>query len=346
MEDSCQKNKKRFFLLLRLCVVAGACYLIFKNLDYRQFADSFRSLKGWVIGTAVAVKFLAEGGMAFRWWLLLRALGVSIPLRTALRLHFHGLFFSSFLPSSTGGDFVRAWYVTHHTDKRALSALSVFADRFTGLFSTALIATVSFFLFFKEQSLLPAEGASPSRGTLGYYETVFFLVFVLLGVAAVFWIANSKKEGRFSRIASLLKKTAGRGLLYIREILSVYLRKWWLLPLTVFLTVFFQSLTLVSFWLIGQDLGVGGQFKHYFVFFPLVWVVGVIPVSVAGLGVLEGGVVLLFVKAAGASTESAAALAVCQRALFLVGSIPGIFVHLKADYLPKGNEHIFIDAGG
>jgi len=151
LEERKQKVRKLIHLFLRLFVVAAACFLIFKNLDYQQFIASFRQLRGWVIWAAAAVKILTEGGRGFRGWMVLRALGIPIPLRSALRLHFHGLFFSGFLPSSTGGDFIRAWYVTRHTDKRALSALSVFADRFTGLFSTFLIAAVSFFVFFSEQ---------------------------------------------------------------------------------------------------------------------------------------------------------------------------------------------------
>jgi len=159
----------------------------------------------------------------------------------------------------------------------------------------------------------------------------------------IFFLFSRKARNRFFQSLTFIKKMVGKVFLSIKEIISVYLKKWWLFPLTVLITVLFQSLTFVSFWLIGVDLGVSGELRHYFVFFPLVWVIGVVPVSIAGLGILEGGVVLLFVNSAGASAESAAALAVCQRALFLFGSIPGVFVHLKADYLPRTKEHIFID---
>ncbi|HOL87933.1 MAG TPA: lysylphosphatidylglycerol synthase transmembrane domain-containing protein [Anaerohalosphaeraceae bacterium] len=339
-EERKQKVRKRFHLFLRLCVVAVACFLIFKNLDYQQFISSFRHLRGWVICTAAAAKILTEAGMAFRWWILLRALGIAIPLRSAVRLHFHGLFFSGFLPSSTGGDFVRAWYVTRHTDKRGLSALSVFADRFTGLFSTFLIAAVSFIVFFRGRSFLGGRREELSWKVSSHQIWIYVLLAVLV-LLLVFSLFSRRTRDRFTQFFKFLKKIGGKLFLYTREIISVYFKKWWLFPLMVFITVLFQSLTFVSFWLIGMDLGVSGQLKHYFVFFPLVWVIGVIPVSIAGLGILEGGVVLLFVNSAGASAESAAALAVCQRALFLFGSIPGVFIHLKADYLPKTKEHIF-----
>ena len=130
----------------------------------------------------------------------------------------------------------------------------------------------------------------------------------------------------------------------LREVLHVFFRKLWLGPLAVGLTVTFQCLTFLSFWLIGRDLGVTDQIRYYFAFFPLVWVIGSLPVSIAGIGILEGGVVLLFVSIAGASPESAAALALCQRAIFLLGGFPGIWIHLSADYLPKTKTEIFVDA--
>ncbi|MEJ5259048.1 MAG: lysylphosphatidylglycerol synthase transmembrane domain-containing protein [Anaerohalosphaeraceae bacterium] len=341
MHERQQTIRNRVFFVLRLCVVAGACYLIFKNLNYQEFAGSFKQLKAWVIGVAVAVKFITESAMAFRWWILLRALGVFIPLKTALRLHFHGLFFSSFLPSSTGGDFIRAWYVTRHTEKRGLSALSVFVDRFAGLFSTALIAVVTFVFWF-DRSVWPLADAGTAGQTISRFILISIVLSVLVLSAGLFWIVR-KTPNRVSETDGFLVKIIQKSLLYTREIISAFFRKWWLFPVLISLTILFQSLTFISFWLIGMDLGVAGQLRHYFLFFPLVWVIGVIPVSIAGLGILEGGVVLLFVKVAGASPETAAALAVCQRALFLIVSIPGIFVHLRADYLPKTKEHIFID---
>ncbi len=345
MHERHQTVRNRVFFLLRLCVVAGACFLIFKNLNCQEFAGSFRQLKAWVIGVAVAVKFLSESAMAFRWWIFLRALGVSIPLKTAVRLHFHGLFFSSFLPSSTGGDFIRAWYVTRHTEKRGLSALSVFVDRFTGLFSTALIAVVTFFFWF-DSFVFPLTDAGTVGQTISRFKVLIYIVLSVLVLSAFFFWIVRKTPNRVSESDGFVIKIIQKSLIYTREIISVFFQKWWLFPVLIFLTILFQSLTFVSFWLIGTDLGVSGQLRHYFLFFPLVWVIGVIPVSIAGLGILEGGVVLLFVKAAGASPETAAALAVCQRALFLIVAVPGIFVHLRADYLPKAKEHIFIDGSG
>ena len=65
--------------------------------------------------------------------------------------------------------------------------------------------------------------------------------------------------------------------------------------------------------LIGRDLDMQTPIEFYFVFFPMMWVIGALPLSIAGIGILEGGLVLLFVRFTGAQQEAATALAFCQR---------------------------------
>jgi uncharacterized protein (TIRG00374 family) len=329
-------------LILRILVAGGACWLILRNLHFGELVNSFRNLQVWVIGTAVAVKFIAETAMAFRWWMLLRSLDIVIPYTTALRLHFHGLFFSSFLPGSMGGDFIRAWYVTHHTHKRFQSALSVFVDRVTGLVSTGCIAVVTYFLYLRGQEIFTEKSTGFCDFFYRHLREILIaaVVLILLGL-----IGASIPAGRpvLVRAGRFLWQNGQKAIGHLRDVIRVFFRKLWLGPAALLLTITFQSLTFLSFWLIGRDLGVSDQIRYYFAIFPLVWFIGSIPISIAGLGILEGGVVVLFMTIAGSGQELAAAMALCQRAIFLLGGLPGIWIHLRADYLPKSKEEIFVD---
>lgn len=343
-KTSNKRIKSTITLILRISVAAAACVLIFKDLEFKKLAYSFRSLHLWVILIALTVKFFAEIVMAFRWWILLRTLHIFIPFKTALRLHFHGLFFSSFLPGSMGGDFVRAWYVTRHTHKRFQSALSVFVDRVIGLASTLLIAIVSYFLYLRGEGILSIQRTKGIDFTFSQYWEAITAVLGLLAVLGISLAVIPRSRAALKMLFIHIWKNAKNAMLQLRDVLSVFFKKLWLGPTAVGLTVFFQCLTFLSFWLIGRDLGGSDQIRYYFAFFPLVWVIGSIPLSPAGIGILEGGVILLFVTAAGTSQESATALALCQRAIFLVGGLPGIWIHLCADYLPKSKEEFFVDA--
>jgi uncharacterized membrane protein YbhN (UPF0104 family) len=101
------------------------------------------------------------------------------------------------------------------------------------------------------------------------------------------------------------------------------------------LTLVGQSVVVTGFWLLGRNLGLGVEGKYYFVIFPISWVVAAIPVSIAGLGVLEAGVVTLFTSLTGASAEGALALALCQRFIWVLVSLPGGGVHLLGGHLPR-----------
>lgn len=102
-----------------------------------------------------------------------------------------------------------------------------------------------------------------------------------------------------------------------------------------------QGIFITGMWLVGRDLGITCSAKYYYVFFPIAWMVGAIPVSVGGIGVWEGVLIFFFVSV-GAAREQANILAVFHRALWLFGSLPGVVIHLLGAHLPKD---ISIDYG-
>jgi uncharacterized membrane protein YbhN (UPF0104 family) len=106
------------------------------------------------------------------------------------------------------------------------------------------------------------------------------------------------------------------------------------------LTVFLQLLTITGFWFLGRNIGVDVSIKYYYVFFTLTWVLGAVPISIGGVAVVEFSLVALFIKFAGVSKEAAAALALCQRAVWMLASLPGAAIHLMGAHLPKD---FFID---
>jgi len=71
------------------------------------------------------------------------------------------------------------------------------------------------------------------------------------------------------------------------------------------------------------------------VIFPVSWVIGALPISVGGLGVLEGTIIGLFVLLAGEQWRAEVEiLAGCQRVMFLLASLPGIVIHIVGAHLP------------
>ncbi len=82
---------------------------------------------------------------SFRLKILLAAQNIPLNILSIVKLTFMGYFFSSFLPTSVGGDVVKAFYISKASNKTIQSYTSVFIDRFLGMFTIFLIATGALF---------------------------------------------------------------------------------------------------------------------------------------------------------------------------------------------------------
>src|SRR5688572_30589032 len=79
---------------------------------------------------------------AVRWRGLLQAHGVTAPMSFLVRSVMVGVFFNHFLPSTVGGDAMRA-YDSYRLSQRSAPMTSVVVDRLLGLFVLTLFALVS-----------------------------------------------------------------------------------------------------------------------------------------------------------------------------------------------------------
>ena len=69
---------------------------------------------------AFVIGFVAIISTFFRWYVLVRAVGLKFSVADAMRLGFIGLFFNTFLPGSVGGDAIKAWFlVKEHSRLRS-----------------------------------------------------------------------------------------------------------------------------------------------------------------------------------------------------------------------------------
>jgi uncharacterized protein (TIRG00374 family) len=273
--------------------------------------------------------------VGIRWWLLLRSQRIFMNLWAVVRLYFLGWFYNNFMPGSLGGDLLRAWYVTKHTDKKFEAVLSVFVDRIIGLSSTLVIAVFFYLLFLRGKGLeIPSSNTGGSLNSIAQYKSVFFWAAVIIIAILCALLMHRKSRSMLLKVCSYIRQTGLRLILKFRDAIVIYCKK----PLTMLaafaMTVFLQLLTITGFWLLGRNLGIEAGVVYYYVFFTLTWVLGAIPISIGGVVVVEVLLVSLFVKFAGVAEESASALALCQRAVWMLASLPGAAIHLMGAHLP------------
>jgi len=321
--------------------VAGiALYLAFKpQKEGPGLSETFSLLKDitpLVITAAILLWLSNQVIFVSRWKLLLRVQSIHISFWAALRLHFLGIFYNNCLPSAVGGDLLRAWYVTNHTDKKLEAALSVFVDRFVGFSGMVIMAAVCYWLIPVERQQ-GGQKLSLKFDLLDkldkYWPVLAIIVLVIAAMLGVF-VLNSRTRVLLIKTVSFLRNK-GRTLVgRVHKAMVVYYNHKIAFVFAYILTFLCQSAIIVGMWLVGRDLGIQCPAKYYFVFFPLAWMIGALPISVGGLGIWEGVLILLF---AGVSVErdQAQALALVHRALWLFGSLPGVVIHLCGAHLPK-----------
>jgi uncharacterized protein (TIRG00374 family) len=153
--------------------------------------------------------------------------------------------------------------------------------------------------------------------------------------------ANEKGRERLVRVWRKFWGIAVKGI----AAMKLYSRS----PLTIIgtigLTVVLQGISIAGFSLLGRNLGIDIPIKYYFVFFPVSWLIGTIPISIGGLGVMEGSISYMF-RLIGVSGENASAIAICQRLIWWVCAIPGIVIHLFGAHLPANKREFFVDSEG
>jgi uncharacterized protein (TIRG00374 family) len=348
-----QVNKsKRIFLFLRIgvvtCVVIWEIFWVSHEVGWGNLAKTLLSVNLGIFALVLGVFIISQIIIGLRWWILLRSQSIFIKFWAAVRLYLLGWFYNNFMLGSMGGDVVRAVYVTKHTDKKFEAVLSVFVDRVIGLVSTLIIAAFFYLLFIRGQGQ-----AIPFESQIGFFKLILFWAFIV--IAAFFCVLLLHKRGRLllARIWAYIRSPAIRMILKFKEAIVIYCKK----PLTILLafglTVFLQMLAITAFWLLGRNMGIQVSVKYYYVFFTLTWVLGAVPISIAGAGVVEGLLVSLFFIVTDVAKDAASALALCQRAVWMLASLPGAVIHLIGAHLPgeaksglEGPEDFFVDSKG
>jgi uncharacterized membrane protein YbhN (UPF0104 family) len=256
---------------LRLSVTAALAAYIAAVVDLGSVGQTLGRVHPGAIGAALALYVLGQGLSACKWALIGRSVGLQRPLTAYTRFYFIGMFFNLVGPSTVGGDLARGLYLGEGR-RPGLALNSVLFDRLSGL------------------ALLMALGAGallvfPEYGLPGPLTTVL----VAGGVALVlgWWTCP--------RLVRLLP--AGNR---VRRLVETDLAPFWgdrrlLGRVAAMALVFHLSQVCVQF-LLARAAGVAVPFSYCLVYHPVVSVMAALPISVAGLGVREGGYIYFLTR--------------------------------------------------
>ena len=198
-----KSKKKTLFTIARIGLAFGILMYLIKTevITWSAVAATFANPTYPLIAFVSCLLLSALG--ALRWMMIVRAQGFSLSLWKAIQLVFIGTFFDACMPGATGGDVIRAAYISKgQTGRRVEAVMTVFLDRTTGLF--ALFLFFAIVLSFSYKQIWPHDDLRHMAKGIIYFVLG---TFVVLGTMFSPWVANSKflhssrnRNGMTSRI--------------------------------------------------------------------------------------------------------------------------------------------------
>ena len=266
--------RARLLLLVKAGISVGILAWLVFHLNGPAIVAAFLRLDPFAFVLALAIIFAQYSIGAYRWRLIAAAAGSILPFRQALRLIAMGQFFGQLLPSSVGGDAVRAFGAGRQGLGLARAAATVLMDRGLGflallvmIFATAPLASPH----------LPTGAAQvlvyvvPLAGLAGAV-----LCLVLSGPMSRFLERWPRLEpfGRIARDISGLLRSGGRGIAAFALSFGIH------------------ALTALSLLVLSHGLGLNIAYLDLLIFVPPVILIMALPISIAGWGVREGAMVV------------------------------------------------------
>jgi uncharacterized protein (TIRG00374 family) len=275
----------------------------------------------WAILLFLPVPLLA----AIRLTWMLRVQTVRLSTWDSIKLTFAGNFFNFALPGMTGGDLIKAYYVTRFTKHKTEAVTTIFLDRAVGLASLVLMAGVMIALTHDPQE---------------FADLIVPLAVILGGLALGTVIVYSRRIRRALRLRQLIERLPMTHQLQRIGEATLAMRQHKLLVIgSLILTFILQTIVIISAIVMARALGMHGSFAFFFIYIAIGFVISAVPISPPqAIGVMEFFYVWFFTANELNTASQAFALAVAVRLIQLIWALPGVLVPLLGAHMPKRSE--------
>ncbi len=321
----------------RLAIAVIVMTWLLRKMGITTLGQTLRDCAGqWYwLAAALALVLVPLLLCMIRWKLILDAQGMRLSWLRTNNIFFIGLFFNAFMIGPTGGDIIKAYLTareTHH--KKTEAVTSIFIDRIIGMLMLAVMAALVILLrwdFF-----------------LGHAETrrvawpMLVICAVIIGGGVLAFSVHL-----FEAIPALRRLTThrliGKAAAMVEKVYNAFYvcrRHPRLLAQIALYSLVLQTLFVVVTAFVGNALGLRVRFVDYFTFYPIIAMIGAIPVTPGGLGLREGAAVHLW-SVLSVSADKAFLLAFLPYLFLTAWGIPGgilFLFHRSANPMPSDEE--------
>jgi len=276
---------------------AGLAAWILRDPAFRASVGGLlaRAEAGW-LAAALGSAGISAALTLVRWGIFLRIVGIGLPVWQVARIGAAGLFFSTFLPGSVGGDAAKAGWLAARGFSLKDALLSAVMDRLSGL--GGLVVWSALFLGLRARWLM----ADPV-GMVLLQGVGTFVTCALAGVAGSFFLAA---RGMVDRLPGWVPGRDG-----LREFAATY-RLFVERPRASALAVGVSLGVLAgyfgAFYFCALAVGAPIPAADLFALMPAVDMLAALPLSVGGFGMREASFELIAGALCGLASDQAVAL--------------------------------------
>ncbi len=301
---------KRSWLIIKLCLSALLIGYLLQRIPLRDILHSLAQVDGLWLGVAVLLAIVGKIISTLRWRYLLAVQEMPVPFGVLFCSLLVGYFFNNFLPSTIGGDAVRAFDVARYSRRNMASVVTVLTERVMGILALASLALVA--------ALLGFELIRPV-GQVWLIVVVFFMV----SFGGYFLITRRSLVERGVRLLHRLKwKKPAQKVEEAFRAFSVMRDRRGVLNNVFMISVLLQLNVLLYYYVLSLSLHLGVSIFYFFCMIPVILVTLQLPVSINGIGVREG-LYVFFLGLVGVGGEKAIAFSWLDFSMTIVMGLAG-----------------------
>jgi glycosyltransferase 2 family protein len=294
--------------LIKIAVTVAIFIYLFRYINFDALVAILAKSHGGMIFIALLLQLASTYVAAYRWSDIGTQLHFHEQRSFYAASYFKGVFFNQVLPSSIGGDAVRVLDLSRKGYGNKDSFYAVFMDRVVGLTGLLVLNLAASLLFF------------------GIFERNFSLLLIsiatlgLAGFASLFFFNRIAFLQHF-KVLNLLFRLANR-------INTLYSDKT-VLAKHIALSVVVWLLTVMSVYGIALSIDVKLGLETFLIAVPPVFLLMIIPISLAGWGIREGAMIGIFMLIYDDKTKILA-ISILYGILLILSSLPGAYFWIKS----------------
>lgn len=296
------KNHLRF--VLKAAASAAILALIAARVDLRGAITLATSIGGPSVVTALVLIVVQTLVTAYRWQLVMAAIGVPVKFWPALQAMYVSLTLNQCLVSYVGGDAYRVFWIYREGGPFGTAVRGVVIDRVSAVIALVVMMTLglpALLTRFQDHSLRAAILTMVVSGIVG---TIAFLSGDVLSRVCPRWRLVVELETLSITVRQLLLKVP-KGF----AIGS--------------LAIIVHALSAAIMWMFAQELKIGLSPVDCLLLTPPIILLAAAPIAIAGWGVREGAMVVALASI-GVRREQALALSMLLGLVVLVNSLIGV----------------------